>query len=338
MVQTRVSTLRLDLREPFRIARGTSSFRENVLFELEDEGAVGRGEAAPLRRYRESAETASAALEKMASGLGPDEVLAFATAAASRALPGQRAAQAAFDAAVHDLRARQLGISVRELLGLPDGPIPPTSWTVGLDPIPEALAKVADARDFEILKVKLGAPDDLELLRAVRESTPRILRVDANEGWDLPGALQRLPELERMGIEFIEQPFPAGHLEETVTLRKVSRIPLIADEDVHVAADIPRLLEAYDGINVKLAKSGGIQGALELIHAARAHRLKILLGCMIESSLGIAAALVLAPLVDWVDLDGALLLRRDPFHGLVCCEGRFEMPRGPGLGVEPSSA
>ncbi len=333
-LETHTRLLPLELEEPFRIARGTSSTRENVLFEIEADGFVGRGEAAPVRRYRQEAASTLRVLESMGENLSFEDLANFAVTAKAKAHPGQAAAQAAFDVALHDLRARQLGLPLRQLLGLPAGPIPPTSWTIGLDPIPDALRKVARAGQYEVLKIKLGSDGDLELLQAVREATRQTLRVDANEGWDLPGAMSRLPSLERFGVELLEQPLPAGCLQETATLRRATRIPLIADEDVHVASDISKLVDAYDGINVKLAKCGGIQPALELIHTARAHGMKILLGCMIESSLGIAAALVLAPLVDWLDLDGALLLRWDPFTGLTCSGGRFSAPDGPGLGVE----
>jgi L-alanine-DL-glutamate epimerase-like enolase superfamily enzyme len=148
----------------------------------------------------------------------------------------------------------------------------------------------------------MGAPDDMQLLRAIRESTRQVLRVDANEGWTFDGALERLAELARLGVEFVEQPLPAAQVDAIRELRQQSPLPFIADESVHDAADIPKLAGAFDGINLKLAKCGGIAPALEIIAVARAHGMKILLGCMIESSLGIAAALSVAPLVDWLDL------------------------------------
>lgn len=333
MTTFRHRTIELALRTPFRLSRGTSATRHNVIFELEHDGARGRGEAAPIPRYGESAESATAALEAMAAGL--DDPRAYAELAAERAVPGQRAAQAAFDAALHDLAARRLGVPVRELLGIGRRDLPPTSWTIGVDPIPEALAKVAAARRFEVLKVKMGVEGDLELLRAVRGATGQAIRIDANEGWTLEGARERLPELARLGVELVEQPLPAGRLEQTRALRAASPLPLVADEDVHDAADVPKLAGVYDGINVKLAKCGGISGALALIATARAHGMKILLGCMVESSLGIAAALAVAPLVDWIDLDGSLLVSNDPFSGLELDGGRLRLPEGPGLGVEP---
>ena len=247
--QTR--TVELHLRTPFRLSRGTSDVRRNVIVEIESEGFVGRGEAAPIARYRESAESASAALERMAVGI--DDPRAFATEGARLAVTGERAAQAAFDAALHDLAGRRLGVPVRELLGLDRRPLPPTSWTIGVDPIPEALAKVAAAGQFEVIKLKMGVPGDLELLRAVREATRQKIRVDANEGWTLAGARERLEELARLGVEFVEQPLPEDRLDETRELRRTSPLPLIADESVHDATDIPLLATAFDGINVKLA-------------------------------------------------------------------------------------
>jgi L-alanine-DL-glutamate epimerase-like enolase superfamily enzyme len=329
----RARTIELRLRSPFRLSRGTSESRHNVIFEISSEGFVGRGEAAPIPRYRESAGSAAAALERMAAGL--DDPRAFAVEGTRLAVTGERAAQAAFDAALHDLAGRRLGVPVRELLGLPRRPLPPTSWTIGVDPIPEALEKVASAGGFEVLKLKMGVAGDLELLRAVREVTRQTIRVDANEGWTLDGARQRLPELARLSVEFVEQPLPEGSLEEMRELRRTSPLPLIADESVHDAADLPRLAGAFDGINVKLAKCGGIAPALQLIAAARTLGLKVLLGCMIESSLGIAAALAVAPLVDWIDLDGHLLLADDPFAGLGLEGGRIIPCERPGLGVEP---
>ena len=178
----------------------------------------------------------------------------------------------------------------------------------------------------------------MELLRALRDSTNQTIRVDANEGWNHASALERLPELAKLGVEFVEQPLPEGRLDEVRALRERSPLPFIADEDMHDAADIPRLAGVYDGINLKLAKCGGIAPALAAIAVARAHGLKILLGCMIESSLGIAAALAVAPLVDWIDLDGHLLIQGDPFRGLGLRGGRLIPSDRPGLGVEPVEA
>lgn len=334
-IDIRHHTVELVLRTPFRLSRGTSLTRRNVIVEIEQDGVAGRGEAAPLARYGESAESAAAAIDQMARGVG--DLKAFAEEAARLALPGQNAAAAAFDMALHDLAARRLGIPVRELLGIGKRALAPTSWTIGNDPIGEALEKVAASRHFEVLKLKMGLPGDLELLRAVRGATSQAIRVDANEGWTLEEARGKLDELHQLGVEMVEQPLKWDQLEEMRELKKTSRLPLIADESLHHPDDIPKLAGAFDGINIKLAKCGGIAPALKLIATARAHGLKILLGCMVESSLGIAAALAIAPLVDWVDLDGSLLVKNDPFAGLRLEEGRLLLPEGPGLGVEPAA-
>ena len=327
----RTETIELKLKTPFRLSRGTSAVRHNVIATVEAGGFVGQGEAAPIPRYGETAASATDALLAMAEKISAPA--AFSEEAARVAIPGQRAAQAALDAALHDLAGRRFGVPVRELLGLGRRPLAPTSWTIGNDPIDEALAKVAAAGQFEVLKVKMGLPGDLELLRAIRESTRQTIRVDANEGWTLEDAHERLTELAKLDVEFVEQPLPAGNLEETRALRARSPLPFVADEDVHDARDVHRLVGAYDGINVKLAKCGGIAPAIELIAVARAHGLKVLLGCMIESSLGIAAALAVASLVDWIDLDGHLLTANDPYAGLGFHEGRLVAPDAPGLGV-----
>lgn len=332
-LRAEIRPLQLTLRSPFRLSRGTSATRHNVVCELVGDGLAGRGEAAPIPRYGETAASAAAALAAMTARLNPND--SHADAAARLAVPGQRAAMAALDAALHDLAARRRGVGVVELLGLPRTALPPTSWTIGLDPIPEALAKVRAAGEYEVLKVKMGGAGDLDLVRAIRDATGQAIRVDANEGWSAEEAPGKLAELERLGVEMVEQPLPAGQLEQTRRLRERTQLPLVADEDVHTADDIDRLADVYDGVNVKLAKCGGIAAALELITAARARGLKILLGCMIESSLGIAAALAVAPLVDWIDLDGHRLIADDPFVGIPFADGRLRIPEGPGLGVEP---
>ena len=332
-IESRILPIELHLRTPFRLSRGSSTTRRNVVLELAAEGEIGRGEAAPIARYDEDATSAAAALESMVARL--EDAHAYGETGVRLAVPGQRAAQAAFDAALHDLAGKRLGVPMRELLGLMRRPLPPTSWTIGLDPIPEALAKLAEASAFDVIKLKMGADGDMELLRAIRDSTKQALRVDANEGWTYDGALARLPELAKLGVEFVEQPLPAAQLDAIRELRRQSPLPFVADESVHDARDIPQLAGAFDGVNLKLAKCGGIAPARQLISTARAHGMKILVGCMIESSLGIAAALAVAPLADWLDLDGHLLVSDDPFTGIGFRDGRLVPSERPGLGVEP---
>jgi L-alanine-DL-glutamate epimerase-like enolase superfamily enzyme len=193
--------------------------------------------------------------------------------------------------------------------------------------------KVREAAGFEVLKVKMGSKDDQKVLETVRRITDRPVRVDANEGWTLEDALGRLEWLQEMGVELVEQPLPADQIDEMKELKKKSPLPLIADESVARAEDVPRLAEAFDGINIKLMKCGGLGEALRMIHVARAHDMSIMLGCMVESSLAITAAAHIAPLVDYADLDGNLLVTNDPFLGAEVREGKLVLPSDPGLGV-----
>jgi L-alanine-DL-glutamate epimerase-like enolase superfamily enzyme len=327
--------LDLKLRHTFRIARGASDVRQNVLVELEDDGRIGRGEAAPIKRFGEDQASAARAVAAMAGRLADPRV--FADAAARAAVPGQASAEAAVDVALYDLAAQRMGVPLHRMLGLDPRKGPPTSFTIGLDTPDVVAQKVREAGDYEILKVKMGADDDREVLAAVRDTTDRLVRVDANEGWTIGSARERLPWLHSLGVEFVEQPLPADRLEETRALRRESPLPFYADESVHRAEDIPRLVGAFDGINIKLMKCGGLGEALRMIAVARAHGLKVMLGCMIESSVAITAAAHLLPLVDAADLDGSVLLEHDPFAGAVITGGRFTLPDTPGLGVTPRS-
>jgi L-alanine-DL-glutamate epimerase-like enolase superfamily enzyme len=331
MITVRHRPLDLALRHTFRLSRGASDERHNLLVEIEDGGRVGLGEAAPIPRYGQDRDSAARAVEAMTPRLGDPR--AFATAADRTAVAGQEAAAAAVDMALRDLAGQRLGAPLYELMGLDPRAAPPTSFTIAMD-TPEVVArKVAEASDYEALKVKMGSDDDRVVLETVRALTDRPLRVDANEGWTLEGALSRLEWLRELGVELVEQPLPAGNLAAVRELRRASPLPLFADEDLHRAADVPRLAEAYDGVNVKLMKCGGIGEALRIIATARAHGMQVMLGCMIESSVAITAAAHLSPLVDFADLDGNLLIRDDPFVGATVSGGRIVLPEGPGLGV-----
>jgi len=329
----------LELRHTFRLARGASDSRQNLLLELEHDGLVGLGEAAPIARYGQDWKSAAAAVDQMATRLGQlsqlSQLEAYRNAVPSVAVKGQPAAQAALDMAVWDLAGKRLGAPIWRLLGLDRDRVPATSFTLGLDDPETMVSKTREVSGFRSLKVKLGGPDDRAAIEAVRSVTDLPLRIDANEGWTLKQARANIEWLARLGVELVEQPLPAEDLAGHQELRRSSPVPIFADESVSVAADIPRLAESFDGINIKLMKCGGLGEALRMIATARAHGLKIMLGCMVESSLAITAAAQLSPLVDYADLDGCFLVSNDPFLGARLEDGCLRPPDGPGLGVTP---
>jgi L-alanine-DL-glutamate epimerase-like enolase superfamily enzyme len=325
----------LKTRHPFTIARGSTTAYRVVRVRLRDaDGVEGWGEAAPSRYYGETPETVIAALGALAPVLpaGPFD-LERTEAALLDAAPGAAAARAAVSAALHDLAGKRLGVPLWKLWGLDPARAPRSSFTIGLDTPERVRAKVREAASYPILKIKVGTPDDVAVLRAVREETDKPLRVDANAGWTAPEALARLPLLEELGVELIEQPVAPDDLDGLAAVHRAARIPIVADEACRVAADIPRLAGAVDGINIKLAKCGSLREALRMVAVARAQRLSVMVGCMIETSLGITAAAHLTPLLDLADLDGAALLEHDPFAGATIHAGRIALPTGPGLGV-----
>jgi L-alanine-DL-glutamate epimerase-like enolase superfamily enzyme len=327
----RIATLRL--AETFVIARESSDEDDVVQVELRHGGVSGFGEGAPIERYAESGESALAYLDRAAPLLGEDP---FALEEIEGRLPGgENAARAALDGALHDLQGKLLGVPVRKLLGLPRTG-PPTSWTVWLGD-PDEMARRAEkaAQRFRRLKLKLGGGDglDVERVRAVRAVTELPLMVDVNEWWSLEEALEALPQLAGLGVEYCEQPLRAGD-DGGSELKARSPIPIYVDEDCHRLGDVAACAAIAHGINIKLAKSGGIREAIRMAHAARALGLGVMLGCMIESGLGIAAGCVVAPLCDHVDLDGNLLIADDPWPGVGFEDGVQVPSDRPGLGVE----
>jgi L-Ala-D/L-Glu epimerase len=325
---------RLDLKHTFRIARSADEFREAVLVRLEEDGLEGFGEAAPSPRYGQSAESAERALASLGGELAGNAArIEGILASVGERLGAEMAARAAVDIALHDLLGKRLGAPLYEILGLDPSKAPVTSYTIGID-TPEIIeAKIREADDFPVLKIKMGLENDRQILETVRGLTNRPLRVDANEGWTKEEALEKIKWLEGQNVEFVEQPLPAARLEDARWLAERVSMPLFADESVHVAADVPKLAGAFHGINIKLMKCGGIREALRMIHVARACGMKVMLGCMIESSIGITAAAQLSPLVDYADLDGNILIRNDPALGATTDLGRLTLPQRPGLGV-----
>jgi L-alanine-DL-glutamate epimerase-like enolase superfamily enzyme len=340
----RHETLSLALRDPFRIARsehGEGSRVTTVIVELTDPdhpGVAGVGEGYPDRYYGETPETMAAVMPRLVAAIDPVALdvdgLARADAAMAMAIRGHGAAKCAVDIALHDLVGQVLGLPVHRLLGLPVDDLPATDFTIGIDEPAVVAERARHARDFPALKIKCGGPADLETLRAVRAVYAGPIRVDANTGWtrDTAGAL--LPALVDLGVELIEQPFPARAYADLAWLQDRSALPIVADESCVVVEDLDALEGVVAGVNVKLAKCGGIGPAHELLLAARARGFRTFLGCMEETSVGIAASVVVASLAEWVDLDGNLLLADDPYTGLQLGEDkRWRLADRPGLGL-----
>ena len=329
--------VRLALAETFVIARDTTDHADVVHVSIRHEGVTGYGEAAPIDRYGESVESASRFVEEHTELVGEDPFALEEIGERLATIPGEQAAKAAIDAALHDLQGKLLGVPAHRLLGLPRRGLP-TSWTVWLGD-PDDMARRAEkaASTFRRLKLKLGGGDglDVERVRAVRGVTELSLQVDVNEWWSLEEALDSLPQLDELGVEYCEQPLRAGDA-GGAELRERSPVPIYVDEDCHVLADVESCARIAHGINIKLAKSGGIREGLRMAHAARALGLGVMLGCMLESGLGIAAGCCVAPLCDHVDLDGNLLLRDDPWPGVELVDGVQVPSVEPGLGVRPA--
>jgi L-alanine-DL-glutamate epimerase-like enolase superfamily enzyme len=330
-----VEVLELHTKHPFVIARGGQSDHRTVWVRLIDpDGVEGWGEAAPSKFYGETAESVVAALGVYGAMLPEDP---FNLEAAERGweqkLRGNASARAALSSALHDLVGKRLGVPVYRLWGLDPCLAPKSTFTIGLDTPERITAKVREAEQYPILKVKLGTDRDLEILQAIRGATDKEIRVDANCGWTVKRAIRMLPVLDEFGVTVLEQPLLPHEHDGLAAISAQADIPVIADESCLTAVDIPPLVGKVDGINIKLAKCGGLREALRMIAVARAHGLMVMVGCMIETSLGITAAAHFSPLVDIVDLDGAALLDADPFVGARIDGGQVTLPTGPGLGV-----
>ncbi len=326
----------LQLKEPFTIARGTKEKVQNVFVSVTANGVTGFGEAAPNKRYNEDAETALQYIEALDEdfwdGLQAPEAVAQKLQLIS---PSVKSAQSAIEMAWLDWWGKTQEMPLWKLLNAPSNTTPPTSYTIGLDEIPVMQQKVEAATEFPILKVKLGTDRDRRIIKAIREITDKPIRVDANEGWrDVSVAKEHIAFLADQGIEFVEQPIPAGKTEEMRQLREWSPLPLIADESFLGDEDLDRVARSFDGINIKLSKIGSLVKARNVIAQARKRNLEVMVGCMVESSLGIAAAALIGCWADYVDLDGHLLIVNDPFKGLDLNEEKaVVLNPASGLGV-----
>jgi L-alanine-DL-glutamate epimerase-like enolase superfamily enzyme len=330
-----IEVLELRTRHPFIIARGGQSDYRTVMVRLKDgDGHEGWGEAAPTRFYGETTETVLAALDTYGTHLPEDPFdLEETERRWEEVLHRNPSARAALSSALHDLVGKRLGVPVYRIWGLDPTKAPRSTFTIGIDTPEKMRAKVREAEQYPILKIKLGTDRDVEILRTIRDTTDREIRVDANCGWTLKQTVRMLPVLEEFGVTLLEQPLPPDQLDGLAEIRRRADIPVIADESCETAADIPPLVGKVDGINIKLAKCGSLREAIRMIVIARAHGMTVMVGCMIESSIGITAAAHFTPLVDIVDLDGAALLADDPFVGATIDGGQVSLPSGPGLGL-----
>ncbi|MGA8532946.1 MAG: dipeptide epimerase [Candidatus Tumulicola sp.] len=326
-----VTPLELPLVHAFKIARGEETIARTAIVRVRNGDLEGIGESAPVERYDESVESVVDYFAR--HPLSGDDPYRLEALLHDRIPP---AARAGLDLALHDLIGKDLGKPLYELFGLDPALTPVTSFTIGIADPETTLRKVAEVGDHPILKVKLGSGTDeeqIETISLIRQHYRGIIRIDANEGWDVETAVRILRRIERFEIEFCEQPVPAGHPEQLRAVRERVSIPIVSDEDSLNAGDLPRLYRCVDGVNVKLAKTGGLRGALAMIATARAMGMKIMLGCMVESAVCATAAAHISPLVDWADIDGPFLTASDPFAGVTYDRGKLILPDAPGLGV-----
>lgn len=335
--------LSLPLRDPFRIARaehGEGMRITTVIVELRDERVpevVGVGEGYPGTYYGETPETMATVMPLLLDAIGEPALdergVIAADHAMERMIRGHGAARCAIDIALHDLVAKVAGVPVYELRGL-SAEVPPTDFTIGIDDPSVVAQRAQRAADFPALKIKVGGPSDLATLQAVREVYTGPIRVDANTAWTRADAQRLLPELVDLGVELIEQPFPARAYRDLAWLQERSTLPIVADESCVLPEDLEALDGVVAGINVKLAKCGGIGPAYRMLEQGREMGFRTFLGCMEETSVGIAASAVVASLAEWIDLDGNLLLADDPFEGLrLAPDKRWQLPDRPGLGL-----
>jgi L-alanine-DL-glutamate epimerase-like enolase superfamily enzyme len=326
----------LKLKHPFTIARGSRTIEPVVIVQLEHNDIVGYGEAAPSARYGETETSVQAFLPtvNLAQFESPFELESISEYMVGLT-EGNYSAKAAIDIALHDWIGKKLGIPLYRYWGLDKTKAPVTSFTIGIDK-PEIIEKkIEEAQEFPILKIKLGGDNDEEIMRTIRKATRKTLRVDANEGWKTREvALEKIKWLEQEGVEFVEQPLPASDLAGVAWVRERVNLPLVADESCIRLQDVPRLINAYDGINIKLMKCTGLREAIKMIHSARSCGMKVMVGCMVETSVAITAAAHLSPLVDYADLDGSVLTTNDPFEGVKFERGKLVLPDWPGLGIK----
>jgi L-alanine-DL-glutamate epimerase-like enolase superfamily enzyme len=335
-VRVEAATYDLNLEVPFAIARGTTSAHQICVARIEHEGVVGLGEASPSAYYGDSLALAREVIEGAGDVIGTDPAAIRRTAAELRQrFPSSPSGRAAVQCALYDIAGKLAGSPLYRLLGLAGLTPPRTSFTVGVENVAVARRRLDVLRSYPILKLKVGFGAEEELIQLLKQETTAVLRVDANEGWQVDEAIRKINAWQRHSVEFFEQPLPKHDRRGYEMLRKATDAVIFIDEGVSRAEDIPQWAGLADGINIKLMKCGGPSEALDMIAVARACGLKVMLGCMVESALGITAAAHLSGLADYCDLDGNLLITNDPFDGVRATGGVIRLPDLPGLGVRP---
>lgn len=336
-MQLHLHDLHLPMRHPFTIAHGTTTVQHNLLVELRQDGQVGYGEGASSHAYAEfNAASMRTALEAARPAIEQNR-LDDPVALWDQLFPTlghNRFAMCALDEAAHDLWGKLRGAPVWRLWGLELRDLPLSNYTIGIDSIPVMVAKMKEFEGWPIYKIKLGTADDLAIVRELRRHTEVRFRIDANTAWTADRTLAFAPELKRLGVEFIEQPLPAGDWEGMRRIFRECALPVIADESCLVEDDVPRCAGFFHGINIKLTKAGGLTPARRMIARARELGLQVMVGCMNESSVGISAIGQLLPLLDYVDMDGAVLIAKDVASGVRLDHGRAVFPDENGNGVQ----
>ena len=331
----RIHEFDLPLAHKFTISRESITVQKTLIVELEENGYHGYGEATTNNYYGFTFENMAAALERLRVEL-ESQTLEDPAALWQQLHPqlhDNPFAQCALDQAAHDLWGKKLGQPVYRLWGLEASNLPPTNYTVGIDEIDVMVAKMQEFPDWPVYKIKLGTPHDLDIVRALREHTTSKFRVDANCGWSAEETIRNSHELKQLNVEFIEQPLPADQDAAMERVYRESALPVIADESCIVESDVPRCVNRFHGINIKLVKCGGLTPARRMIEEARELGLQVMVGCMTESTVGISAIAQLLPLLDYVDMDGALLLAKDIATGVTIDQGYCKYPSENGCGV-----
>lgn len=339
-MQLILRNISLPLRHTFTISRGSTKVQENILVELRDDGFSGYGEGAPFHVYPDVTIASMRADLEAARPLIENESLENPAAFWDRLAPTlgkNRFALCALDGAAHDLWGKKLGQPVWKLWGLRLDRLPPSNYTIGLDTVDKMVHKLREFEGWPIYKIKLGTKDDLAIIRELRRHTTAVFRVDANCAWTVEQTLAYAPDLKALGVEFIEQPLPLGDWEGMRRIHPQCALPLIADESCQIEADVPRCAGHFHGINIKLTKAGGLTPARRMIVQARQLGLKVMVGCMVESTVGISAIAQLLPLLDYVDMDGATLISQDIASGVRVERGRAIFPNENGNGVRLNS-